>query len=289
MVAITLEVDGKNTGPFGSWEGYNDFLITQARWLTGGEHPDDVFLNVEQSGQDALVTLEFDPERARATQIQSPVLTVVPPGDDKVTPLQIPFEWQGANTLQARFRLTRTGTYRPLVKLGPQTFVRGPTITLPYSAEFSPRPLNAMSGVDILKNLAAKTGGQQRLNPLEILAHPPRSASTQPLAPWLLILVVGLLITEIAGRRLSLWERIREVIPEIPVPKGIPLSKMFPKPRASLGGTGIRGSTLSAGATSSPASVATPTTAANSPATTSREVPFDPFLAAKQRAKRREG
>ena len=128
--------------------------------------------------------------------------------------MKIPFDWQGANTLQARFRLGRTGTYRPLVKLGPSTggkrnFVPGPAITLPYSPEYVPR-VGLPTGEEILKSIAELTGGKPRVNPLEVLADPPRSSQTQSLLPYLFILAILCLIVEVAGRRLSLWDKLVE-------------------------------------------------------------------------------
>src|SRR5690606_10982309 len=46
--AITLEVDGKHSGAFGSWEAYNEFVITHARWLLGSDDPADVYVRLQQ-------------------------------------------------------------------------------------------------------------------------------------------------------------------------------------------------------------------------------------------------
>ena len=223
--AITVEVDGSYTGQFGRWDNYSDFLVTHARWLLGGDQPEAAFLKVEHAGQDALVTLELDPDRPGKQVIESPVLTVVPPGDERQQLLEIPFEWQGANTLQARFKLSQTGTYRPLVKLGAKSFVRGPTVTLPYSPEFAPRDALS-SGLSVLKSLADKTGGKARVNPLEVLADPPRAATAWPLAALLFSTSILLLLLEIAGRRLSLWEKLVDAVATVrPPASGVAIAR----------------------------------------------------------------
>lgn len=205
--AITIEVDGEFSGQFGTWEEYNDFLITHARWLLGGADPDEVYLTVDRQGQEAVVTLELDPERVDTRTFESPTLSAVLPGDDREEPLEIPFVWRGAHTLEARFMLTRTGTYHTIVKLGPQNFVRGPVVTLPYSPEHAPRSISE-SGERILRNVAEMTGGTERIDALEIFNNPPRTAGMHPLAIWLLAFGIVLLLVEIAGRRLSLWSKL---------------------------------------------------------------------------------
>lgn len=279
--AITVEVDGAYSGQFGRWNDYPDFLVTHARWLLGGAQPDEAFVKLEHEGQDALVTLELDPDRPSKQVIESPVLTVVPPGDERQLPLQIPFEWQGANTLQARFKLSQTGTYRPLVKLGGKNFVRGPTVTLPYSPEFAPRDATN-NGMAVLKSLADKTGGKARVNPAEALADPPRAATTWPLAGLIFCLGILLLILEIAGRRLSLWEKMIDVVtPLMPQPRGVSVAR--PQPRKVT--TPLKKSKV----TSMPLPEPTPTTTASAPTVpTQPSTPaVDPFEQAKARAKRR--
>lgn len=279
--AITLEVDGVFSGQFGRWDRYSDFLITHARWLLGDEQPDTAFLKVEQDGQDALVTLELDPDRPGRKEIDSPLLTVIPPGDERAKPREIPFEWQGANTLQARFKLDQVGTFRPLVKLGPRNFVRGPTVTLPYSPEFAPR-IDTTSGADILKSLAEKTGGQPRVNPLEVFADPPRSSSKQPLAIYLLMGGLSLLILEIAGRRLSLWEKL----PDMPLPAFPQLGKMLATRNTTKVSAAQKRATTAATVTSA-APEPKPTTETKSATAPASTPAVDPFSQAKARAKRR--
>lgn len=206
VAAVTLEVDGQYSGDFGRWDEYADFAITHARWLLGGSSPDDVYLKLEREGQDGVVTLELDPDRPSKRGTDAPTLSLLPPSDDREAALDLPFQWIGPDSLQARFKLTREGTYRTLVKLGGRNVVRGPAVTLPYSPEFMPR-VGLPSGRQVLDAVAQLTGGRERIDIVEVLADPPRSARTTPLLPWLLIGGVALLLTEIAGRRLSLWTK----------------------------------------------------------------------------------
>jgi hypothetical protein len=204
--ALCLEVDGRYAGQFGRWESYQDFLITQARWLLGGDEPSDVFVQVDRDGQDALVTLELDPQRPEQERVSVPSLVVVPPATERVQPIEPEFLWTGPDTLRARFRMDRTGTYRTLVKTHERKFARGPAVTLPYSPEYVPR-IGLPAGAETLGEMSRLSGGRERTDVLEILDDPPRSARSMSLLPWLLICGILLLLVEIAGRRLALWRR----------------------------------------------------------------------------------
>lgn len=211
VAAITLEVDGQHSGAFGRWDEYPDFLITHVRWLLGGDSPDTVYLKMERDGQDAVVTVELDPDRPAKIAGDAPTLGVLPPGEEREQIFDYPFQWSGPNTLFARFKLARTGTYRTLVKMGGRSLIKGPAITLPYSPEFMPRA-GLPDGRAVLAAVAELTGGRERLDVLETLSDRPRSARMTSLLPWLFTLAVLLLLTEIAGRRLSLWSRLSEAV-----------------------------------------------------------------------------
>lgn len=215
VAAITLEVDGSFSGAFGKWEQYEDFLVTHVRWLLGGGNAGGIFVNVEQSGQDAIVRLELDPERADQESAVAPELIVVPPGQARQDVLRPDFVWTGPHSLESRFRLDRTGTYRTLVRTGDRKFSRGPTVTLPYSPEFAPR-IGLPSGRETLDRITGLSGGELRTDIMEVFKNPPRSARTVSLLSPLMIAALALLLLEIAGRRLALWQRIRDMAPASP-------------------------------------------------------------------------
>ena len=201
------------------------------------------------------------------------------------------FIWTGPDTLEARFRMDRTGTYRTLLKTGERKFVRGPAVTLPYSPEFVPR-VGLPSGTETLKQIGEISGGKLRTDVLEVLADPPRSASSMSLIPWLLGFAIGLLLTEIAGRRLALWQRVSALIPEKEA-KAEALEKA-PSPAArKWWDLPLPRTTTRRGAGSTPRTVPeTSVPAANSsspaqPAAEAATPPIDVFQLAKDRVRRR--
>ncbi|MBD3674062.1 MAG: VWA domain-containing protein [Planctomycetaceae bacterium] len=286
--ALCLEVDGQYTGQFGRWENYEDFLITHARWLMSGHSPDEVYVDVERIGQDAVVRVELDPERTDPANTQPPILSVIPPGEGREAVVTPEFLWTGPNSLEARFTLDRTGSFRTIVENGGRQFTRGPAVSLPYSPEFAPRA-GLPSGLDILKDVAETSGGIARTDVLSILDDPPRAASKKTLLPWLFSLSILLLIAEIAGRRLSLWERLKPVSTSATAeieeaksrqPRGswwsswIPkLPKRAPKPKVSESDTKPQ--------------PPTPTPPAEQPDEQADQRKKDVFAAAKARAKKR--
>jgi Mg-chelatase subunit ChlD len=213
--AITLEVDGQFSGQFGRWDRYDDFLITHARWLMGDQSASDVYVDLQRAGQDAVLTVELDPNRTNKGTGEMPRVVVVPPGSERVQKLEPELTWVGPDTLEARFRLDRTGSYRTLVVSSPRSgqspprMTRGPAVALPYSPEFDPRD-NLPTGQEVLAEVAELSGGVPRTDVMEVLRDPPRSARTMSMLPWIFGVVIVLVLMEIAGRRLSLWERVAE-------------------------------------------------------------------------------
>ncbi|MDB5387995.1 MAG: hypothetical protein JWM11_3641, partial [Planctomycetaceae bacterium] len=171
--------------------------------------------------------------------------------------------------------------YRPLVRLGPTNFIRGATVTLPYSPEFAPRSAD-QNGALLLKSLAQKTSGRQRVNLAEMLTDLPRTSTKWPLAPALLIAGILLLLLEIAGRRLSLWVKFVDAFASAP-----PKSDLFVAPRIPV----AKGVSKSAAKRALAATMANQSKGAEpspSKETTKEPPKMNPFEEAKLRAKRRQ-
>mgnify|MGYP002623335013 CR=1 FL=1 len=287
--ALTVEVDGQFSGSFGRWEHYDDFLITHARWLLGGDDNGDVFLDIERQGQDAVVTVELDPSRPDRGSGGSPLLIVVPPGDERNERLEPNFTWTGPDTLTARFRMDRPGTYRTLVVSGEDpdgspAMTRGPAVTLPYSPEFDLRD-GLPSGREVLAEIAELTGGAARVDVVEVLRNPPRSARSTSLLPWLFTIVIVLTVLEILGRRLSLWEQLADATAAT-VPEAVRVKGWRPRmPKLPQRRTTVAASKPETSETPQPP--VAPASDGGSNKASEEKPAVDVFAAAKQRAKRR--
>lgn len=286
VAALTLEVDGQHSGAFGRWNDYASFAVTHARWLLGGDRSDEAFLTLNREGQEAVMTLELDPDRPAKAMGEAPALSIVSPGDEREPAVDVPFQWRGPNTLQARFKLTKSGTYRSLVKLGDRKIIRGPAVTLPYSPEYVPRA-GLPSGAAVLKGLAALTGGKARIDVVDVLSDPPRSARMASLLPFLLSAGIVLLLVEIAGRRLSLWSRLSDAL-EVGAPAA---GAVTPSPRRQWFSHlrfPLRGAKPAAGAAPpSPAAAPPPGPTGAPTATPSAPVPAPSAASIYEQAKRR--
>jgi hypothetical protein len=163
-------------------------------------------------------------------------------------------------------------------------------VTLPYSPEFDPRE-GLPRGAAVLAELAELSGGVARTDVVDALRNPPRSARTTSLLPWLFSFLIGLLLLEIVGRRLSLWEQLVEVVGAA-VPDAVKSRRWLPEWRLRLPTRTARRAAPPAPSpqlSASPQSQAAPTSTSQSPAPKppAEKPAIDVFAAAKQRAKRR--
>jgi hypothetical protein len=207
VAALPFELDGKYAGGFATWKNRADFLLTHARWLLSGDDPRKLFIESERRGQEAVITIELDPNGPDAlTSI--PLLKVIPPGADVEKSRHPVFEWVDEHLLEARFRLDKLGIFRTQIATGPNQSLRGPSISLPYSPEFFPRT-GQPTGRETLKGIAKISEGRERTGVLEMLdrTNLPRLPRMVSLVPAIAAAFLLLLLVEIAGRRLALWER----------------------------------------------------------------------------------
>jgi hypothetical protein len=170
-----------------------------------------MFVALTRDGQEAVVTVELDDPHPGDVSPYPQFLRVIPPGLEVEQTRKVEFVWIDHNLLQARFLLDGEGIFFTTVVTGESSSFPGPSIALPYSSEFFPRD-GLPTGRETLQGIARISGGQELTNVLAVLepANRPRSPKMVSLLPWLLGIVIGLLVIEIAGRRLSLWIAIQQ-------------------------------------------------------------------------------
>ncbi len=194
--ALTLEVDGKYTGPFRGWAAQAALLEQVVRWVMPPQaNPMDGVARAALAGNDLHVTLDFDP---RAPPPAGTPTLVLLNGDAKVKPVELPMRWEDEERVGAHFTLPGTGTWHPVVKLGDRVF-RAPPVTLPWAPEFEPAP--AREGQALLAQVVKAGGGVERLAMTGLFADALASEGVVQLAPALVLFALLALLVEVVVRR----------------------------------------------------------------------------------------
>ena len=211
------EADGKYSGEVAKWNQAGEFYTTLARWVAGKHQPlpDSLLLQQEVRDGVCFVQLHLDPERKAdpfATLPRVKVLHGLPgaaPAKETLT-----LQWKNADLLEAAIPIAGRETVLNTVEIGgtavrpaaggaaetpgPAT-VTLPPVCLPYSPEYAPEQPGR--GAAALAQLAATTGGQDRMEIPKIWSELPVKSRYVVLAPWLLAAAAILFLLEIFERR----------------------------------------------------------------------------------------
>lgn len=205
VLCYTGEADGKYTGPIAAWKHTGDLFSGMARWTAGAENnlPANMAATVDALGALCRVRLYLDPEQNTAdSRYLSPLpklllLRADPNGRTRTVTKK--FHWLTPDLLECSLPLTGSESVLPILKLRHHPPVRLSPLCLPYSPEYRPPPPG--HGPDTLRRIAHITGGTERTNPDEIWHDIPRKPRNTPLAPWLFLLALILVLIEVLQRR----------------------------------------------------------------------------------------
>lgn len=204
-LCFTGEADGKFTGAFGQWAGASKFLAGLAGWTAGrtGVLPDNLLIT--QDVRDGLYTLEIhlDPERKSDPFTGTPRLKLLrgepglKPSVESLTPA-----WKSSDLLAANVMLSGNETLLAAVEIPGHDVITLAPVCLPYSPEF--KPDREGKGRLALAQLAAVTGGKERVDLAGIWKDLPRTTRYYDLMPVLVILAALGFLVEIFERRTGL-------------------------------------------------------------------------------------
>jgi hypothetical protein len=205
VLCFTGEADGKNAGAFAKWKDVGDFYTSLARWTNGAAAitANDVMVTQEVKNGINVISLHLDPNRTSDPFTGLPdvsSLYAVPgqsPRNEKKS-----VAWVGPDTLQIELPLRGIETSLSTVNIPGQNPIALAPVCLPYSPEF--RPTDNRRGQVALERLASTTGGEERLELPSIWNQLPRKPRLVPLAPWLILISVCLLVLEVFERRTAL-------------------------------------------------------------------------------------
>ncbi|MGH7981293.1 MAG: hypothetical protein ACREE6_18095, partial [Limisphaerales bacterium] len=111
----------------------------------------------------------------------------------------VSLEWKNADLLEADVPIEGGETVLNTVEVSGQKPVTLPPVCLPYSPEFAPDQPGR--GAAALAQIAATTGGKERVEIPKIWMELPVRSRYVTLAPWLLVLAAFLFLLEIVERR----------------------------------------------------------------------------------------
>lgn len=202
VAALTCEADGAFSGQFGSWTDYKPFFSSVAKWLQREREEVSLFGSIRREGRTAKVFLEMDSLAAR--RCAGATALIIPP--DESEPFKLPLHWNSPRSMEASFKLRKTGVYHGLIVTRDGKRVGLPAVVLPYSPEFEPQEVG--SGEALLQKLAAATGGKRTMHVGDLFERLPgpsrRSGGSTSLASLLAALVAVLLLCDIVTRK-ALW------------------------------------------------------------------------------------
>jgi Mg-chelatase subunit ChlD len=221
VAALTAEADGKYSNRLNAWSDFQGFAVGLGRWLLGGEPPSGVRATIDRAGGQGIIRVELDPDRRRvaADDVRAATATIVPPGgraSDATRRLTL--SWIGEDTLEARFPLQKAGLYLGAVQLGTGAVLPLAPLSLPYSPEFEPRT-DPDEGKKTLQELARATGGAERTAWDGVFsARLLRNRQVKDLVIPLILMLLLLHMTEIAGRRLLWFQAARAWLNNLEMP-----------------------------------------------------------------------
>ncbi len=206
---LTAEVDGEYTGKFAQDPAAGHLLGALAAWMATPEQTGEDFLVTQTlSGGAHRIELFLDPERERDPFDTPPqITTVLLPENGPAEQRQDLMEYHSPDRLVLELPLQRTGVSLSTVNLPGHRPIPLAPAALPNSPEF--RPVAMEVRAEEFFQLAAATGGQERLVPDGLWQALPRKTQDFPLAPLLSLLAIATLLLEVAERRFHWTQRVQ--------------------------------------------------------------------------------
>lgn len=233
--AFAGQIGGEHGGEVVAWEGFAPFFVTAVRWLLGQEEPRELFATVRREGMQAVISVEADPEVEGAPVGGLEARMLAPGGgvDELVLERVAEHRWEG------RWPLVQEGIALGTVRLADGRFLSLPPIALPYSPEFERSP-DPHRGERTMREIAELSGGEPLAVAGGLFRGERQSRAWRPVSRELALAALLLLLLEIAGRRLLLWEllrvapavrRVRAAARRVSVRRVAPVTADAPAPR----------------------------------------------------------
>ena len=195
------EADGRFTGPIAGWNDLGELFTSLARWVAARDHqlPDTLLARQRVDDGRLVVELLLDPERPEASLQTEPRVTVLTgrPGSPPTT-VDLPLRYTAPDTLAADVPLSGGDVALATLDLGTTGRVTLPPARLLYSPEYLPRDRDGRATLD---TLADTTRGSARADLGSIWADLAPVPRFVPVAHWLWLAAVAVLLIEVLERR----------------------------------------------------------------------------------------
>jgi uncharacterized membrane protein len=203
--AYTGQVGGTYGAGLVAWNGFSQFFVTFARWLSGQEEPQEYFVAARREGKDAVVSVEIDPAAGAPPDTSQLTARILEPnGNNRELVLRRVDE----NKFEGRYALGMEGISIGTVHLADGKFVTLPPMALPYSPEFE-RPVEPGAGEKLLRRIAAESGGKFEAEVTDLFEGERSGRAWKLLTREFAVAALVLLLSEIVARRLMLFAAFR--------------------------------------------------------------------------------
>jgi hypothetical protein len=199
------QVDGKFTGAIAGWENYNLLLASLGRWTAGKSNllPNNMMLTQTLDNGSCQIKLHLDPESENVITNTPEVSVLLQRGDGITESHRVSLKWSDPDLLSATIPLAGDEIIQATLLLpdsGDTKTFRLPPICIPNSPEFKP-PEQFRSSGEMLRQLAAATGGVERIELPRIWKDIPKTPRFFDLSTWLIYFAIFCIIVEIFQRR----------------------------------------------------------------------------------------
>ena len=218
------EADGSHSGQFATWEHVGSFYATLARWTAGkpSSLPNGMVLAQQVRNGACHIQLHLDPQQKWDAVLETPRVRSLhgfpnlPPKISTTT-----MTWKSADLLEVVIPLTSGETLINVVELATNLTATLSPVCLPYSPEFTPEQPGR--GVATLAQIAAMTGGKERIQITHIWDELPTKTRFVTLTPWVFVGAIAFFLVEILERRTLLLHSLMARIPVVSKPDAVSL------------------------------------------------------------------
>ncbi len=232
VLCYTGEADGKFTGHLAQWPDAGKLFSSMARWTVGarGKLPLGMMLTHDVKDGIYRIELHLNPERKEEPIAQPPIVNILrghPGSEPQSTTYSM--LWESADLLACEIPFIGSETILPTVEIADHGSIPLSPACLPYSPEFNTP--DGHKGVNTLKHIADATGGKERTDLAQIWESSDRRARYIPIAHWLLITALIILLLEILQRRTGILHTIHKTKTRETAPDNIVKEKTTPHPK----------------------------------------------------------